>query len=154
MYLKVLVLNLLEWKKGDVFLVMPKLNEFKQDNGKLIVTTGKCLVCGDELLVFGTDTIYICPKCKEILDADNCLVLETMFVEDDRIVTARNCIVPKEQMHTNAPIVCMPSDKFNKLSVGSSEIILKNKGLCKSSIPLKLFFSYKYTNHDIQIAKM
>ena len=115
MYLKVLVLNLLEWKKGDVFLVMPKLNEFKQDNGKLIVTTGKCLVCGDELLVFGTDDIYICPKCKEILDADNCLVLETMFVEDDRIVTARNCIVPKEQMHTNVPIVCMPSDEFNKL---------------------------------------
>ena len=105
---------------------MPKLNEFKQDNGKLIVTTGKCLVCGDELLVFGTDDIYICPKCKEILDADNCLVLETMFVEDDRIVTARNCIVPKEQMHTNCllytspsprdrTIVCMPSDEFNKL---------------------------------------
>lgn len=115
MYLKVLVLNLLEWKKGDVFLVMPKLNEFKQDNGKLIVTTGKCLVCGDELLVFGTDTIYICPKCKEILNAGNCLVLETMFVEDDRIVTARNCIVPKEQMHTNVPIVCMPSDEFSKL---------------------------------------
>ena len=115
MYLKVLVLNLLEWKKGDVFLVMPKLNEFKQDNGKLIVTTGKCLVCGDELLVFGTDDIYICPKCKEILDGGNCLVLETMFVEDDRIVTARNCIVPKEQMHTNVPIVCMPSDEFSKL---------------------------------------
>lgn len=115
MYLKVLVLNLLEWKKGDVFLVMPKLNEFKQDNGKLIVTTGKCLVCGDELLVFGTDNIYICPKCKEILDAGNCLVLETMFVEDDRIVTARNCIVPKDQMHTNVPIVCMPSDEFSKL---------------------------------------
>mgnify|MGYP000303507987 FL=1 len=115
MYLKVLVLNSLEWKKGDVFLVMSKLNEFKQDNGKLIVTTGKCLVCGDELLVFGTDTIYICPKCKEILNAGNCLVLETMFVEDDRIVTARNCIVPKEQMHTNVPIVCMPSDEFSKL---------------------------------------
>ena len=115
MYLKVLVLNLLEWKKGDVFLVMPKLNEFKQDNGKLIVTTGKCLVCGDELLVFGTDNIYICPKCKEILDGGNCLVLETMFVEDDRIVTARNCIVPKDQMHTNVPIVCMPSDGFSKL---------------------------------------
>ena len=115
MYLKVLVLNLLEWKKGDVFLVMPKLNEFKQDNGKLIVTTGKCLVCGDELLVFGTDNIYICPKCKEILDGGNCLVLETMFVEDDRIVTARNCIVPKDQMHTNVPIVCMPSDEFSKL---------------------------------------
>ena len=115
MYLKVLVLNLLEWKKGDVFLVMSKLNEFKQDNGKLIVTTGKCLVCGDELLVFGTDTIYICPKCKEILNAGNCLVLETMFVEDDRIVTARNCIVPKDQMHTNVPIVCMPSDEFSKL---------------------------------------
>lgn len=94
---------------------MPKLNEFKQDNGKLIVTTGKCLVCGDELLVFGTDDIYICPKCKEILDADNCLVLETMFVEDDRIVTARNCIVPKEQIHTNVLIVCIPSDEFNKL---------------------------------------
>ena len=115
MYLKVLVLNLLEWKKGDVFLVMPKLNEFKQNNGKLIVTTGKCLVCGDELLVFGTDNIYICPKCKEILDGGNCLVLETMFVEDDRIVTARNCIVPKDQMHTNVPIVCMPSDEFSKL---------------------------------------
>jgi hypothetical protein len=115
MYLKVLVLNLLEWKKGNVFLVMPKLNEFKQDNGKLIVTTGKCLVCGDELLVFGTDNIYICPKCKEILDGGNCLVLETMFVEDDRIVTARNCIVPKDQMHTNVPIVCMPSDEFSKL---------------------------------------
>ena len=115
MYLKVLVLNLLEWKKGDVFLVMPKLNEFKQDNGKLIVTTGKCLVCGDELLVFGTDNIYICPKCKEILEGGNCLVLETMFVEDDRIVTARNCIVPKDQMHTNVPIVCMPSDEFSKL---------------------------------------
>lgn len=115
MYLKVLVLNLLEWKKGDVFLVMSKLNEFKQDNGKLIVTTGKCLVCGDELLVFGTDNIYICPKCKEILDGGNCLVLETIFVEDDRIVTARNCIVPKDQMHTNAPIVCMPSDEFTKL---------------------------------------
>ena len=115
MYLKVLVLNLLEWKKGDVFLVMPKLNEFKQDNGKLIVTTGKCLVCGDELLVFGTDNIYICPKCKEILDGGNCLVLETMFVEDDRIVTARNCIVPKDQIHTNVPIVCMPSDEFSKL---------------------------------------
>lgn len=115
MYLKVLVLNLLRWKKGDVFLVMPKLNEFKQDNGKLIVTTGKCLVCGDELLVFGTDNIYVCPKCKEILDGGNCLVLETMFVEDDRIVTARNCIVPKEQMHTNVPIVCMPSDEFSKL---------------------------------------
>ena len=115
MYLKVLVLNLLRWKKGDVFLVMPKLNEFKQDNGKLIVTTGKCLVCGDELLVFGTDTIYICPKCKEILNAGNCLVLETMFVEDDRIVTARNCIIPKDQMHTNVPIVCMPSDEFSKL---------------------------------------
>lgn len=115
MYLKVLVLNLLEWKKGDVFLVMPKLNEFKQDNGKLIVTTGKCLVCGDELLVFGTDKIYVCPKCKEILDGGNCLVLETMFVEDDRIVTARNCIVPKDQMHTNVPIVCMPSDEFSKL---------------------------------------
>lgn len=115
MYLKVLVLNLLEWKKGDVFLVMPKLNEFKQDNGKLIVTTGKCLVCGDELLVFGTDNIYICPKCKEILDGGNCLVLETMFVEDDRIVTARNCIVPKDQMHTNVPIVCIPSDEFSKL---------------------------------------
>lgn len=115
MYLKVLVLNLLEWKKGDVFLVMPKLNEFKQDNGKLIVTTGKCLVCGDELLVFGTDNIYICPKCKEILDGGNCLVLETMFVEDNRIVTARNCIVPKDQMHTNVPIVCMPSDEFSKL---------------------------------------
>lgn len=115
MYLKVLVLNSLKWKKGDVFLVMSKLNEFKQDNGKLIVTTGKCLVCGDELLVFGTDTIYICPKCKEILNAGNCLVLETMFVEDDRIVTARNCIVPKEQMHTNVPIVCMPSDEFSKL---------------------------------------
>lgn len=115
MYLKVLVLNLLEWKKGDVFLVMPKLNEFKQDNGKLIVTTGKCLVCGDELLVFGTDNIYICPKCKEILDGGNCLVLETTFVEDDRIVTARNCIVPKDQMHTNVPIVCMPSDEFSKL---------------------------------------
>lgn len=115
MYLKVLVLNLLEWKKGDVFLVMPKLNEFKQDNGKLIVTTGKCLVCGDELLVFGTDNIYICPKCKEILDGGNCLVLETMFVEDGRIVTARNCIVPKDQMHTNVPIVCMPSDEFSKL---------------------------------------
>jgi len=115
MYLKVLVLNLLEWKKGDVFLVMSKLNEFKQDNGKLIVTTGKCLVCGDELLVFGTDNIYICPKCKEILDGGNCLVLETMFVEDDRIVTARNCIVPKDQMHTNVPIVCMPSDEFSKL---------------------------------------
>lgn len=115
MYLKVLVLNLLEWKKGDVFLVMPKLNEFKQDNGKLIVTTGKCLVCGDELLVFGTDNIYICPKCKEILDGGNCLVLETMFVEDDRIVTARNCIVPKDQMHTNVPIVCVPSDEFSKL---------------------------------------
>lgn len=115
MYLKVLVLNLLEWKKGDVFLVMPKLNEFKQDNGKLIVTTGKCLVCGDELLVFGTDNIYICPKCKEILDGGNCLVLETMFVEDNRIVTARNCIVPKDQMHTNVPIVCIPSDEFSKL---------------------------------------
>ena len=115
MYLKVLVLNSLKWKKGDVFLVMSKLNEFKQDNGKLIVTTGKCLVCGDELLVFGTDTIYICPKCKEILNAGNCLVLETMFVEDDRIIAARNCIVPKEQMHTNVPIVCMPSDEFNKL---------------------------------------
>lgn len=115
MYLKVLVLNSLKWKKGDVFLVMSKLNEFKQDNGKLIVTTGKCLVCGDELLVFGTDTIYICPKCKEILNAGNCLVLETMFVEDDRIVTARNCIVPKEQMYTNVPIVCMPSDEFSKL---------------------------------------
>lgn len=115
MYLKVLVLNLLEWKKGDVFLVMSKLNEFKQDNGKLIVTTGKCLVCGDELLVFGTDNIYICPKCKEILDGGNCLVLETMFVEDNRIVTARNCIVPKDQMHTNVPIVCMPSDEFSKL---------------------------------------
>jgi len=115
MYLKVLVLNSLEWKKGDVFLVMSKLNEFKQDNGKLIVTTGKCLVCGDELLVFGTDTIYICPKCKEILNAGNCLVLETMFVEDDRIIAARNCIVPKEQMHTNVPIVCMPSDEFSKL---------------------------------------
>lgn len=115
MYLKVLVLNLLRWKEGDVFLVMPKLNEFKQDNGKLIVTTGKCLVCGDELLVFGTDTIYICPKCKEILDGGNCLVLETMFVEDDRIITARNCIVPKDQMHTNVPIVCMPSDEFSKL---------------------------------------
>ena len=115
MYLKVLVLNSLKWKKGDVFLVMSKLNEFKQDNGKLIVTTGKCLVCGDELIVFGTDTIYICPKCKEILNAGNCLVLETMFVEDDRIVTARNCIVPKEQMHTNVPIVCMPSDEFSKL---------------------------------------
>ena len=115
MYLKVLVLNLLEWKKGDVFLVMPKLNEFKQDNGKLIVTTGKCLVCGNELLVFGTDNIYICPKCKEILDGGNCLVLETMFVEDNRIVTARNCIVPKDQMHTNVPIVCMPSDEFSKL---------------------------------------
>jgi len=94
---------------------MPKLNEFKQDNGKLVVTTGECLVCGDELLVFGTDNIYICPKCKEILDADNCLVLETMFVEDDKIITARNCIVPKEQMKTNVPIVCMPSDEFNKL---------------------------------------
>lgn len=94
---------------------MPKLNEFKQDNGKLIVTTGKCLVCGDELLVFGTDNIYICPKCKEILDSGNCLVLETMFVEDDIIVTARNCIVPKDQMHTNVPIVCMPSDEFSKL---------------------------------------
>ena len=115
MYLKVLVLNSLEWKKGDIFLVMSKLNEFKQDNGKLIVTTGKCLVCGDELLVFGTDTIYICPKCKEILNAGNCLVLETMFVEDDRIIAARNCIVPKEQMHTNVPIVCMPSDEFSKL---------------------------------------
>lgn len=115
MYLKVLVLNSLEWKKRDVFLVMSKLNEFKQDNGKLIVTTGKCLVCGDELLVFGTDTIYICPKCKEILNAGNCLVLETMFVEDDRIIAARNCIVPKEQMHTNVPIVCMPSDEFSKL---------------------------------------
>ena len=115
MYLKVLVLNLLEWKKGDVFLVMPKLNEFKQDNGRLIVTTGKCLVCGDELIVFGTDKIYVCPKCKEILDGGNCLVLETMFVEDDRIVTARNCIVPKDQMHTNVPIVCMPSDEFSKL---------------------------------------
>ena len=115
MYLKVLVLNLLRWKKGDAFLVMSKLNEFKQDNGKLIVTTGKCLVCGDELLVFGTDNIYICPKCKEILDGGNCLVLETMFVEDDRIVTARNCIVPKDQMHTNVPIVCMPSDEFSKL---------------------------------------
>lgn len=115
MYLKVLVLNLLEWKKGDVFLVMPKLNEFKQDNGRLIVTTGKCLVCGDELIVFGTDKIYVCPKCKEILDGGNCLVLETMFVEDNRIVTARNCIVPKDQMHTNVPIVCMPSDEFSKL---------------------------------------
>ena len=115
MYLKVLVLNSLKWKKGDVFLVMSKLNEFKQDNGKLIVTTGKCLVCGDELLVFGTDNIYVCPKCKEILDGGNCLVLEAMFVEDDRIVTARNCIVPKEQMHTNVPIVCMPSDEFSKL---------------------------------------
>ena len=113
MYLK--VLNSLKWKKGDVFLVMPKLNEFKQDNGKLIVTTGKCLVCGDELLVFGTDNIYICPKCKEILDGGNCLVLETIFVEDNRIVTARNCIVPKDQMHTNVPIVCMPSDEFSKL---------------------------------------
>lgn len=94
---------------------MPKLNEFKQDNGKLIVTTGKCLVCGDELLVFGTDNIYICPKCKEILDGGNCLVLETMFVEDNRIITARNCIVPKDQMHTSVPIVCMPSDEFSKL---------------------------------------
>ena len=94
---------------------MSKLNEFKQDNGKLIVTTGKCLVCGDELLVFGTDTIYICPKCKEIFNGGYCLVLETMFVEDDRIVTARNCIVPKEQMYTNVPIVCMPSDEFSKL---------------------------------------
>lgn len=115
MYLKVLVLNLLEWKKGDVFLVMPKLNEFKQDNGKLIVTTGECLVCGDELIVFGTDEIYVCPKCKEILDAGNCLVLETIFVEDDKIITARNCIVPKDQIHTNVPIVCMPSDEFSKL---------------------------------------
>lgn len=113
MYLK--VLNSLKWKKGDVFLVMPKLNEFKQDNGRLIVTTGKCLVCGDELIVFGTDDLYICPKCKEILDGGNCLVLETMFVEDNRIVTARNCIVPKDQMHTNIPIVCMPSDEFTKL---------------------------------------
>lgn len=94
---------------------MPKLNEFKQDNGRLIATTGKCLVCGDELIVFGTDKIYVCPKCKEILDGGNCLVLETIFVEDDRIVTARNCIVPKDQMHTNTSIVCMPSDEFNKL---------------------------------------
>ena len=61
---------------------MPKLNEFKQDNGRLIVTTGKCLVCGDELIVFGTDKIYVCPKCKEILDGGNCLVLETIFVEE------------------------------------------------------------------------
>lgn len=113
MYLK--VLNSLKWKKGDVFLVMSKLNEFKQDNGRLIVTTGKCLVCGDELIVFGTDDLYICPKCKEILDGGNCLVLETIFVEDNRIVTARNCIVPKDQMHTNIPIVCMPSDEFTKL---------------------------------------
>ena len=113
MYLK--VLNSLKWKKGDVYLVMLKLNEFKQNNGKLIITTGKCLVCGDELIVFGTDDLYICPKCKEILDGGNCLVLETMFVEDDRIVTARNCIVPKDQMHTNVPIVCMPSDEFSKL---------------------------------------
>ncbi len=56
---KVLVLNLLEWKKGDVFLVMPKLNEFKQDNGKPLSRLVKCLVCGDELLVFGTDDIYL-----------------------------------------------------------------------------------------------
>lgn len=94
---------------------MSKLNEFKQDNGRLIVTTGKCLVCGDELIVFGTDKIYVCPKCKEILDGGNCLVLETMFVEDNRIVTARNCIVPRDKMHTNVPIVCMPSDEFSKL---------------------------------------
>ena len=94
---------------------MSKLNEFKQDNGRLIVTTGKCLVCDDELIVFGTDKIYVCPKWKEILDGGNCLVLETMFVEDDRIVTARNCIVPKDQIHANAPIVCMPSDEFSKL---------------------------------------
>lgn len=113
MYLK--VLNSLEWKEEDLFLVMPKLNEFKQNNGKLIVTTGECLVCGDELIVFGTDEIYVCPKCKEILDAGNCLVLETIFVEDDKIITARNCIVPKDQMHTNVPIVCMPSDEFSKL---------------------------------------
>ena len=38
-----------------------------------------------------------------------------MFVEDDRIVTARNCFVHKDQMHTNVPIVCMPSDEFSKL---------------------------------------
>ena len=61
---------------------MLKLNEFKQDNGKPWSRLVKCLVCGDELLVFG-QMIFICPKCKEILDADNCLVLETMFVEDD-----------------------------------------------------------------------
>lgn len=95
---------------------MPKLNEFKlKSKGRFETTLAHCVTCDDVSLSFGHDVINVCAKCNEILSEGNCLVIEMMYQDEEKIIGGNCMILPKEAMNTESSIVCVDVEEFSKL---------------------------------------
>lgn len=97
---------------------MPKIKEFPIDESSksFELTTTHCVICDDVSVTFSNEAyLNICTKCKEILDAGNCLVVELLYQEDNKLVGGRCIIVPKASMNTVKSIVCMTPENFERL---------------------------------------
>lgn len=88
---------------------------FKRSESSLETTFAYCVICGDKSLSFGkSDRSNICSKCLEIIEEGNCLVIEDLYHDDEKIIGGRCMIVSAEVLGCKQNIVCMPTKEFDK----------------------------------------
>lgn len=92
---------------------------FLNVNGHINTVRTFCILCNAPMTVVNSvdkdNIMAICPDCLETLDNGNTLVIESVYVDEDKIVADRIMSLPKEGFKTNVPLIVMNHEEFDVL---------------------------------------